>query len=147
MPVVRKTILLTTTLLSYCCLASAADLSPTQVVQSYLTAYNAHDVDAMLNITTDDIRWMSVVDDEISVVTSGEDALRSALLSYFQNLPSTQSKFLHIQTIGKFVSVVEEATWDYQGKVNTQCALAIYEVIEGKIANVWYYSEQPCAQL
>ncbi len=121
-----------------------ADLSPTHVVQSFVEAYNAHDVDKMLAHVTDDIRWMSVDGEQIGIEASGKTALGNAMKEYFTGLPSARSEIRHSHALGDFVSVIEKALWSSNGVTKSQCAVAVYQLRDGYIANVWYHSAQPC---
>jgi len=50
-----------------------------QQVRSFVAAFNQQDVSAMLALTTDDVRWMSINGDAVSVETSGTGELRQSM--------------------------------------------------------------------
>ena len=125
--------------------AAHADMPATeQLVRSYLGAYNAHDIDAMLRHMSDDVRWMSVSEDDVEVVSRGKKRIALAMKGFFAGMPSGRSEAVSIQNVGNFVSVVEQAFWETADGLGTQCALSVYEVADELIVNVWYYREQPC---
>ena len=115
-----------------------------EIVRAYTDAYNAQDVDAMLVLASDDIRWMSVADTKISVEAKGKQPLHLAMTAFFAAKPAAYSELRETQSLGRFISVVEEAFWERDGDKGSQCALAVYEIEEDLILNVWYYSAQPC---
>jgi acetyl esterase len=116
---------------------------PETVVRAQLAAFNAHDVAAMIRLVADDIVWYNIKGDEMSVEAKGSDALKKGMESYFKSLPSARSEIHTLFTNGNFVSVRERATWKSKaGEDRSQNALAIYEVIDGRIKRVWYYPVQ-----
>lgn len=112
-----------------------------QRVERYVNAFNRHDIDAMLRLTTGDVRWMSIADDQVSTETRSNEELRHAMAEYFKSRPDSYSRLLNIQGNGPFVATLEQAgTIDKPG----DCALAIYEFTGSLIRNVWYYSAYTC---
>ena len=124
--------------------AAEAEITAASIVRLFVAAYNAHNVDAMLTRVSDDVHWMSIDGGKVQTETSGKVALATEMAAYFKNSPSSRSEIRHIQTVGGYVSVVEEATWLSEDVEQSQCALAIYEVEEDLISNVWYHAAQPC---
>jgi acetyl esterase/lipase len=116
---------------------------PETVVRAHAAAFNTHDVDAMIRLVADDIVWYNIKGDEMSVEARGSEALKKGMESYFKSLPSTKSEIHTMFTNGNFVSVRERATWKSKtGEDRSQNALAVYEVVDGKIKRVWYYPVQ-----
>ena len=122
----------------------ADDTSSADVVRQLVTAYNNHDVDSMLVLFTDDIRWMSVADQQISLEAKGHEEMASAMHSFFQARPSTQSELRSVSAAGPFVTAIEEAFTLVDGKRRGQCAASVYEVNGRKIRNVWYFDAFAC---
>ena len=125
-------------------LSSHAQQSSRAVVQSYLDAYSDHDIPGILSLVTHDIRWMAVDGIRIRLQSAGKEAFGEGIATYFQNLPSARSEAREMTVLGNFVTVVEEATWESEGVTHSQCAISVYEITAGLIANVWYYPTQPC---
>lgn len=125
-------------------LSERSGASSEEIVRGYLDAHNAHDVTGMLAALNDGVRWMSIAEDGISIEAAGKEMLGSAMTDYFARLPSARSELRNAHAVGNFVSTIEEASWDSRGKRKSQCALATYELSDGKISNVWYHAAQPC---
>lgn len=117
---------------------------PSQLVNNFMAAYNNHDIELLLTYLSDDFRWLSSADGTITVETAGKRQLSKALSSYFESLPSARSEISGPNVNGNTVSVIEEAIWDSEESRHSQCARAVYEVIEDKIASVTYFEVQPC---
>ena len=116
-----------------------------QVVRDYLAAYNDHDIEAMLTYLDDDVRWMSISGAELRVETAGKQGLSDILKEYFASLPSTRSEILNVASNGNFLNAFEKASWvDEQGETQSHCASSVYELENGLIKNIWYYSSQAC---
>ena len=124
--------------------AAKTGITAASLVRLYVAAYNAQNVDLMLTRVHDDVRWMSVDSDDLVTEAQGKRELGAVMRSYFENLPSARSQIREIHTIGNYVSVVEEAQWTAASGDKSQCALAVYEIDAGLIANVWYHAAQPC---
>ena len=131
-----------------CCPVSVLAERPSiRVVHSFIAAYNEHDIETMLTFVTEDIRWMSVEEENISVEASGKEALGIAMTAYFEGLPSARSEVLFVHGLGDYVSVTEKAVWISDGVAHSQCAISVYQLTKGHISNVWYYSAQPCEKI
>lgn len=124
-------------------IACAAD-EPADTVSRFVDAFNAHDVDAMLELAADKIRWMSVAGDKAVVEAAGHDELRSSMTDYFSSVPSARSKLRSLVASGPFVQAIEQAYWESDGAEKNQCSVSVYEIVDGKISNVWYFSAYQC---
>ncbi len=154
----RKILALAAAVIIACTPVRAED-GAEEIVTAYIDAFNAHDIESMMALVADDMKWMEVVEDEElvgllhgtsvstpeSIVHTGNRAeLSEALRIYFHYLPSARSLVRDIRSNDNRVMVVEEAVWDSDGVPMSQCATAVYEIDGSLIANVWYSSEQPC---
>ena len=115
------------------------------VVEAYISAYNEQNVDDMIALVTDSVRWMSVDGVRIRLESVGKEALGAGVSSYFASLPSARSAIRSLSEVGDFVTVVEEASWISDGAPQSQCAVSVYQVSDGLIASVWYFAAQACA--
>ena len=113
------------------------------VVRKFEAAFNKHDVAAMTALVADDVQWLSVNGDKLSVETSNKAALSAWLTSYFKNCPSCHSEFEAVMVAGSFVTVHERAVWEGKSGPKTQRSLSVYEVRNGLIRRVWYYPAEP----
>ncbi len=143
------------------CTSALADGRSEEIVSKYIDAYNDHDIERMMALVSDDVRWLEIADDEIVtesmdgaaleridgfvVRTKNRDELAEAIESYFDTFPGARSIIRSMQSSGtRTVRVFEEAVWDFAGVSMSQCATAIYHVNNGVITSVAYSSEQPC---
>ncbi|MDQ3257025.1 MAG: nuclear transport factor 2 family protein [Acidobacteriota bacterium] len=60
-----------------------------QRVRDYVAAFNEQNIDSMLSMVTEDIQWLSVAGDKITVETKGMLKLRESMAAYFK---STKAK-------------------------------------------------------
>lgn len=116
----------------------------TERVEQFLSAFNQQDVDAMLEFSAPDMRWMSVSGDRVSVETSTHAELRAAMAGYFESTPGTRSEIQSISESGPFVHTLEKAFWISDGAERSQCSMAVYELLDGRIQNVWYFPAHQC---
>src|SRR5262245_8251837 len=71
--------------------AAEAPKSNDQRVRDYVSAFNKRDIDTMLTMVTDDIQWLNVAGDKITVEAQGKARLRDSLTAYFKSTPSARS--------------------------------------------------------
>ncbi len=124
--------------------SASALAEPADVVRAYVDAYNAHDVNAMLALVDDDLTWFMIEEDEMRTEISGTKYLELGMTAFFQAMPEGRSEIRALTVSGSFVSVVEEAFWQTADDSGSQCAMAVYEVIDELIHRVWYYDSHPC---
>lgn len=117
----------------------AADTGSAAVVRTYIRAYNAHDIDAVVALLAPDFVWLSVVGDSTVVEARGAAAIRAQLTDYFRSLPSARSELEALSALGPWVSVQERAHWVAASGPRSQAALSVYEVRDGRLRRVWYY--------
>jgi hypothetical protein len=135
----------TTTLISLlfsCQVAFAGENAET--VERFIAAFNQHNVDAILELSAVDMRWMSVSGEQISIETSTHAELREAMGGYFESTPSARAEVRSISESGSFVITLEEAFWSSGGAEKSRCSVAVYELFEQKIQNVWYFPAHHC---
>ena len=115
------------------------DTTAAAVVQGYVRAYNAHDVDAVLSFLAPDFVWLSASGDSLTVEARGPAMVRTQLTGYFRQLPSARSELEVLTVLGPWVSATERAHWTGSTGPRSQAALSVYEVRGGLIRRVWYY--------
>jgi hypothetical protein len=125
-------------------IAIADNDAPDEVLTHFVDAYNRHDIAEMLGLVADDVRTMGIIGESMSVWSTGKEQLASMLADNFKNTPTNRSVILDKSRLGNFVTAVEQAVWEAGGETNSQCAVAVYEIENGLIRNVWYFAEQPC---
>lgn len=119
--------------------------SNTETVERFVDAFSDHDVDAMLERTTDDVHWMSVSDDRLSIEASGREDLREAMTAYFSSTPSARAEIVSSTASGSFVHTTEKAIWAVDGTERSRCSMVVYELAGSRIRNVWYFPAQECS--
>jgi len=115
-----------------------------QKVLDFVTAFNQQNVDAMLILARTDVTWMSVSGETISKEASGAEDLKASMLDYFSTHPSSFSSIEQIQSSGPWVTTLERAGRLVEGQFKGQCAYAMYQLADGLIRSVWYFSAHPC---
>ena len=109
--------------------------SPEAVVQRQLDAYNRHDLEAFMATYREDAKvWRMPT---TTPTLDGAAAIRAFYRDSRFNVPA-----LHAELVGR--SVVGRKVADHERvsglkPVPTE-ALAVYEVVDGRIANVWLYA-------
>ncbi|WP_290653160.1 nuclear transport factor 2 family protein [Idiomarina sp.] len=66
-----------------------AETSRLQQVERFVAAFNAHDAEKMAQYVTEDVQWLSVSGDKISIETSGKENLVKAMSGYFVSVTRT----------------------------------------------------------
>jgi len=122
--------------------ASAGDNHIT--IQSFISAFNNKDIDAMLAVASPDIAWMYIDGDSVHVESIGHQALRTAMTDYFKNFPSATSVLISTSNNGNFVTAIEKAHWLQDKQARSQCSASVYQLDSNRIVNVWYYPAETC---
>ncbi|WP_404344022.1 nuclear transport factor 2 family protein [Pseudoalteromonas mariniglutinosa] len=124
-------------------LATAADKSVEEaqekIVHSYVAAFNAHDVEAMLKMVTDDIQWLSIDGEKITKETNNKEELRNGMVGYFKSCGSCKSRIAHIFATGSRVSALEVASYETSKGVQEQQSVSLYEFSGALIRRVYYF--------
>jgi hypothetical protein len=110
-----------------------------EIVQQFVATFNDHDVDAMMNLVTEDVEWFNINGSKMSVETSGVAALRKGMTGYFVGVPTVRSHVVKSMVSGSFVTIQERVSWTQAEKQRSQASLAVYELRGGLIRRVWYY--------
>lgn len=121
-------------------LAEGPKRSELQIAVEYVEAYNARDLQAMLELMHEDIEWLSIEGSEVVAFASGKADLSAQMEAYLASPSATFSTVEGSVKDGRFVAVREVAHWtDGEGKARSQSALAVYEIEKGLVRRVWYY--------
>ena len=118
---------------------SSAETRRIQQVEQFVAAFNAHDAEQMAKYVTEDVQWLSVNGDKITIETQGKENLVKAMNGYFASCPSCQSELQDFTVLGSRVSVVEQASWRRNGESHAQSSLAVYEFSSNLIRRVYYF--------
>lgn len=110
-----------------------AAATPEQVVQAQLDAYNAHDVEAFAATYGPDIR---IYEHPGQLKMEGIERLRDSYGRLFASVPALRASVGTRIVQGAFVIDHETVTGLANG--GRMSAVAIYEVRDGLIRNVWF---------
>ena len=110
-----------------------------QIVYSYIAAFNARDIDAMLEMVTDDVQWLSISGDKITVEAKSKEVLRTTMVEYFKSCASCRSRLAHTFSSNNRVSALEVAIFQTSKGVQEQRSVPLYEFSNGLIKRVYYF--------
>lgn len=117
--------------------ASAVDI--VLPVARQLDAYNARDIDAFMACWADDAEYYEF---PARLLASGVQQIRARHLTRFEE-PHLQGHLIHRGVVGNTVFDQERVTRDFPEGVGEVDVLAIYEVVDGKIAKAWFRMGAP----
>lgn len=111
-------------------------MTPAEVVQKQLEAYNAHDLAAFAATYSPNIRIYDFPGN--TVILEGLEALQER---YSQRLatPGLRAAIASRTVLGRFVVDLEHVTSEQQLAIHK--VVAIYEVVDDKIQQVWFVRE------
>lgn len=110
-----------------------------ETVEALIAAFNSHDVDAMAGLVAEDVEWMSVAGDEISLEANGKGALRAGMRSYFADYADVHATIEAWLDLSPYVVTRERVTWTASGLRHSQRAVAVYEIEGRLVRRVWYF--------
>ena len=119
--------------------AAETSKSNEERVRDYVAAFNKREIDTMLSMVSDDIQWLNVSGDKISVETQGKARLRDSLAAYFKSTPSARSELEWVRVTASRVAALEKAGWQGKSGPKSQASLSVYEFNGGLISRVYYY--------
>jgi len=112
------------------------------IVHSYVGAFNAHNVEAMLSMVTDDVQWLTVDGDKIVTETGNKEELRQAMEGYFGSCSTCKSNLEHVFSTGERLSALEVASFETAQGIQKQQSISVYEFSGNLIKRVYYFSVQ-----
>jgi putative hydrolase of HD superfamily len=104
-------------------------LSPAAVVQAQLEAYNAKDIDALLQTYAPDARQYALHGD---LMARGHEQMRPRYVERFAE-PDLHARLVSRSVLGNFVTDVEVITRNFPEGLGTLEMLCVYEVVGGRI--------------
>ena len=103
--------------------------TPLSVVQAQLDAYNAKDIEALLESYAPDAEQYTLHGE---LLAKGHEQLRTRFATRFSE-PNLHARLVSRIVVGSIVTDVELITRDFPEGVGTLEMLCIYEVAEGRI--------------
>lgn len=113
-----------------------------RTVYSYVEAFNAHNVEAMLEMVTDYVQWLTIDGDKIVTETDDKEKLRQALEGYFESCSTCKSNLEHVVSTGERVSAIEVASFETAQGIQKQQSISVYEFSGNLIKRVYYFSAE-----
>lgn len=93
----------------------------------------------MASLVADDIEWVSIVNNEISVEAKGKTNLVEGMDAYFKSCPTCRSELSDMISTASRVSAIELASWQGKNGASSQRAISVYEFSGGLITRVYYF--------
>ncbi len=112
------------------------NMTPEAVVQRQLDAYNARDIDALMDTYAVDVQTF---EHPATLLADGAAALRQRQIVRFQE-PNLHARLINRIVSGNTVIDHEQVTRTFPEGPGTLDLIAIYEVRNGKIAKAWFIS-------
>ena len=105
------------------------DLSPAAVVQAQLEAYNAKNLDALMQTYAPDARQYALHGE---LMAHGHEQMRPRFAERFAE-PDLHARLLSRSVMGNFVTDLELITRNFPEGLGTLEMLCVYEVVGGRI--------------
>lgn len=122
----------------YAC-STATEPQPPHALTQFYEAFNDHDVEAMMELSHEDIRMYSVSGSRISTDIDGKEELRTWLTNYFEEYPEVRSEITGVGRYSNYTSLVETATWGDPDDPTIQSSTVVYEASDSLVVAAWYY--------
>lgn len=118
-----------------------ADVVPRDVVEEYVGAFNARDVDLMEALMHPGIQVMEVSAAGTEMTSEGYWAIVSHWLEHITDPETPVLELSDWSQLDDYVTAVETSRWtDQDGAARSQRRLTIYQVTDlGAIRRIWYY--------
>ena len=113
--------------------------SNVNTVERFIAAFNAHDSSAMANLVADDIEWLSIAGEQVTVETKGKGDLVKGMNAYFKSCPTCRSELSGVASTPGRVSAIEIASWQGKNGPKSQRSISVYEFSDGMINRVYYF--------
>jgi len=117
----------------------SAGIEQEKLVRDFVQAFNARDIEHMLQLADENVQWLIVSGAKVSIETEGKTALRQSMERYFKSCPSCKSSLEGVQSAGSRVTAMERASWTAKSGPKSQRSLSVYEFSSGKILRVYYF--------
>ena len=108
--------------------------TPSQVIQSQLDAYNSGDIERYLDCFHPDACLRELQDG--GVIAQGAAAIRESFSALFSSCPELHAELIQRMAMGD--TVVDHERVSGMSADGPEETIAIYEVRDGKIMQVWF---------
>ena len=124
-------------------LVPVADQSSVQanmnIVQNYVAAFNAQNVDLMLEMLTDDVQWLTIDGETITKETNSKEELRKVMTDYFNSCSTCRSRLANTFSTGSKVSALEVVSYQTRNGLKEERSVSLYEFSNSLIKRVYYF--------
>ena len=110
-------------------------MSPEEIVDGQLAAYNARDLERFVSFFVEDVTVLAFPSGEVMADRSGT-AFRERFQKVFESSPDLRAELVSRVVQGRIVIDQERITGSLGG--GTRNAVALYEVGDEKIERVWF---------
>ena len=117
----------------------SAQTNEETLVRQLVTAFNGRNISGMLALMDENVEWLTVEGSKVRMETSGKQALRDRMASYFVTCKSCKSSLDWIRKTGTRVLALERATWSTKTGFKSHASLSVYEFKNSKILRVYYF--------
>lgn len=118
----------------------AQDLKVYDIVSEQVLAFNAGDVDRLVDQVSEDFKWYYIGSDTLLLELSGKEQFKANMSGYFSEVKSVHAEISEYAIDGNRMSFKEVVTYEtVSGKKGSTSAMAVYEVQNDLIYRVWYF--------
>lgn len=110
--------------------------TPAELAQQQLEAYNARDIEAFLEPYADEVELYNFPNQPISV---GKERMRRSYGKLFEETPDLHCELVDRMVMGN--TVIDQERVIFRKGEPPLNAIAIYKIIEGKIAQVYFITK------
>jgi len=112
---------------------SAQDITPEELAQKQLDAYNAGDIDKFLEVYSDSVK---IFDFPNTLTMQGKENMRQVYGQMFQNTPDLHCTLVNRMVMGN--TVIDQESVVFRKDMPPAKAIAIYKIANNKIAEVYF---------
>ncbi len=134
------TILLTFAAPAFGRLQKESESEQEKQVRRLVAAFNDRDISRMHELLDEDVKWLTISGEKITVETTGKKALGERMVAYFRNCNDCKSSLDWVQTKGNRVLAMERASWRSKTALKSHASLSVYEFRNQKILRVYYFA-------
>jgi len=111
-------------------------------VRDYVSAFNKREIDTMLSMVSDDIQWLNVAGDKITVETQARTRCAKVWRPTSSPLRAPSRSWsgrARVRVTASRVAELERAAWQGKSGPKSQASLSLYEFRGGLISRAYYY--------
>ena len=102
-------------------------------------AYQARDIDAMMEHVTDDFSWYNIMPDGPSLLADSKEQAKAGMQGVFENLDYVSGHVEFVKTFGDMLVAVETDTIRQGEHEIALRRMSVYECSDGKLRRCWSF--------